>query len=548
MPRAAPAADPAPPARPPLIAAWSERRAPGRGPGPRPAGARACLLASILALAACGEARPEGSGGGPPARETAGGDAPSGAGPAAAGRDEPAPAPARRAGGTSAQPGLILLLLDTVRADRLDLYGYPRATAPFLSRLGETSYVFERAYSAASWTRASTASLFTARIPEAHGVEGRRGLLVPELTTLAEVLASHGYDTKGVISNPHVRTDFGFSQGFADYLWADPGPGSYRAAPGLRGLIGQVLARRTGAPLFLYLHYMDPHSPYHHHPETDFDPDYAGPMRSGTQAAVTQYMDRREELGGAHDDRIRDLYDGEIAWLDRHLEQLFDGLDAHGLLATSWVAITSDHGEGLWTHEERSHGRDVYEEQIRVPLILRPPGGLEAGRRIEAPISLIDVAPTLLELLGLPPEPSFDGRSWAAALREGAAPPVRPIVVDQELSAKPPGEPERIIELVAVVDGHDKLVLDRVTNELTLFDLSRDPHERAGERIVPGPDAPPRARELFGLLAEALGAARERRPPEPAIHPDMPPEMIEQMEALGYAGMGEDADGEGGGR
>ena len=424
---------------------------------------------------------------------------------------------------------VIMIMIDTLRADHTSLHGHDRDTTPFLSELAHDSIVFGRAYSTASWTRPSVASLFTSRLPEAHGCEGRDGNLAPSLTTLPEVFQAAGFTTLGVIANGNVLGKYGFGQGFDSYEFHKDFPHNpYADAAKLRAPVQEALGRVGAGPFFLYLHYVDPHDPYRHHPEFDFSPGYSGPMDGSREALDPWFATRPPE---PELQRARDLYDGEIAWYDARLRELCGRLDQIGLLDESWLVITSDHGEGLWTHKVQSHGQEVFEEQIRVPLIVRPPGGLDRHVWIEEPVSQIDLGPTLLELMGLEVPAGFQGRSWAGYLQGREAAPTRPVIVDEVVDD---------FELAAIVDGDAKLIVDYRRRMKWVFDLATNPAEDLALAADMNQEFSLEGQRLDALLAAELAEARRHRPRDTQGVLEDDPEMLEMLRQMGYLGGGDE--------
>jgi arylsulfatase A-like enzyme len=424
---------------------------------------------------------------------------------------------------------ILFVLVDTLRADHTSLHGYERDTTPFLSELAESSIVFDRAQATSSWTRPSVASLFTARLPEAHGCEDRQGFLSESLTLLPEALHAVGYETRGVISNGQISDVWGFDQGWDDYRFVKRRPLlEYTDAGLLELFVTQAIDLLAPPPFFLYLHYVDPHSPYVLHPEHEWDPEYDGTF-NGEMATLEPF--RHRTPSPANRQRIVDLYDGEVAYLDRHMRRLFDDLDTRGLLDKCWVVITSDHGEGLWDHGEMGHAGEVFQEQLHVPLLIRPPGGLETPMRVPERFSLIDLAPTLVQLVGVKPPAEWDGLSWASHLAGNAPPPVRPVITDEEVDGK---------RLAVIVDGPWKLVVDLESGERTFYDLDRNPDELDSLAIDPLETPHAEAERLERELSLTLSGAARRRPPDAVLPADqpfqLPPDVAAQMEALGYVG------------
>jgi arylsulfatase A-like enzyme len=422
---------------------------------------------------------------------------------------------------------VLILLLDTLRADHTGLGGGRRPT-PFLDGLARESIVFERAYANASWTRPSVATLFTSRLPSSHGCVNRDGLLVQEVVTLAEVLRDAGYATRGVIANGNVISELGFGQGFESYehVAARPYADAERMLPAVTAALDVLHA--GGPPGFLYLHYADPHDPYHRQTEFDFARDLPGDF-DGSRQAIDGFRHAKTKPGPEEQARVDALYDGEVAWLDARLAELFADLDRRGVLQRAWVVVTSDHGEGLWDHGIPGHGPQVYEEQIHVPLIVRPPGGLATGPLlVSQPIGLLDVAPTLLEFVGVAVPDSFEGRSWAGALAGLGDLPARPVIIDEKIDH---------FDLAAIIDEHDKLVVDHTRKLELLFDLTSNPGESARSAVDMSKQHDARGAALRRLLDEALSEAAARTPAgTTGAEALLPAAVRRQLVELGYAG------------
>jgi arylsulfatase A-like enzyme len=334
-----------------------------------------------------------------------------------------------------------------------------------------------------------------------------------------------------VITNGNITAKHGFAQGFDEYRHEKDFPrNEYADAWKVREPILQTVDSLGDGPFLLYLHYVDPHDPYKPHADTDFSPDYHGPM-DGSREALDPYSwepppdpaDRR---------RAVDLYDGEILWYDHQLQVLFDRLRQRDVLDDAWVVITADHGEGLWDHRIQAHGQEVYEEQIHVPLIVLPPGGLQARVDVSLPFSHLDLGPTLLDLLGAPVPPDFEGRSWAPFLRGQGEAPVRPILVDEAVDN---------VRLAAIIDGTDKLVIDwdvatGQPDDVRLFDLAADPHEHPDQALDARRERSALAGRLQQQLLEALDEARGRAPEGAQAGASLSPEEQAGLRALGYLG------------
>jgi len=443
---------------------------------------------------------------------------------AGCGGEDAATASLRDAAGLPAP--IVLIVIDTLRVDHTSLSGYARDTTPWLAELAQHAFVFEHAYANASWTRPSVATLLTSRLPASHGCEGRDGCLADELDTLPEVLAAHGWDTRAVVANGNLAPVWGFTQGWAEYRCVRGRPLSpYAEAAFLAPIVQATIGRLSAPPFFLYLQYVDPHDPWLPHPEHDFDPGYTGTF-DGSVASLLPF--RRREPSPANKQRAIALYDGAIAFVDDQIRAQLKPLADTGLLDASWLVVTADHGEGLWDHLVQGHCEEVFESQIRVPLVIRPPGGLPATRRVSQPIALIDLAPTLLGLVGVPAPAGFEGRSWAPFLLGTGAAPERPIIVNERVDD---------IDLAAVVDGRRKLIVDARAGRAMFYDLITNPQERDELANDLARDPVPPALDARGVLERALAAARAARPSAAHVEPEaVPPDVAEQLRAMGYTG------------
>jgi arylsulfatase A-like enzyme/Flp pilus assembly protein TadD len=383
---------------------------------------------------------------------------------------------------------VLLVSVDTLRADRLPVYGYGDVATPSIDRLAAQSILFRRAYSHVPLTLPSHASLFTGRLPPRHGVRDNLAFrLADEETTLAERLRDAGYDTRGVVSSMVLRRETGIAQGFERFDDDMPRRGSLRRTfAQRRGDAAVEVAERWLAelaaserPFFLFVHLFDPHTPY------DAPPPYAG----------------------THDHP----YDDEIAWIDALVGRLLDSVEGAGLDERTLVVLLSDHGEGLGDHVESEHGLTLYREAIHVPLMLRLPGGRDGGRKVAAPVGLTEVAPTLLALLGLPHD-DLAGR----------------VLVGRDLEEDAPiyGETQQprlqygwsALRSVVVGDLH---YIEAPRAEL--FDLAQDPGEV--RNLLPGASIPPAA--LWTLEDLGEGAMSTAAVDE---------ETRRQLASLGYVG------------
>ncbi|MCC7294088.1 MAG: sulfatase [Phycisphaerales bacterium] len=306
------------------------------------------------------------------------------------------------------RPDILLVTFDTLRADHCSLYGYARATTPNLARLAGDGVTFDLAYSPMATTAPAHASIMTGLYPLGHGVL-RNGFVLPEgAVTLAEALKKEGYTTAAFVSSFVLYHKFGLAQGFD--LYDDDfskTEGTQPQAEAWEGVDvpGRKVDRRADAvtdraiawlnevrparrvPIFVWVHYMDPHEPYA--PPASFGDPFG--IASAAKGSLEEAVAR---------------YDTEIAFMDREFGRLLKAFDGKTLREGSWVIAAADHGESFMEHGWRGHGTQVYEESVRVPLVMRWTGRLPRGLKIESPVGLHDLAPTVAAALSLP---RFDG-------------------------------------------------------------------------------------------------------------------------------------------
>jgi arylsulfatase A-like enzyme len=328
-------------------------------------------------------------------------------------------------------PNILVVVVDTLRADRLGVYGNSRGLTPFLDELARQGTVFRNAYAPTSWTCPSVASLLTSRYPSQHHVISFASRLSEEEVTMAEALQPLGYVGGGFSANFRLMQSLGYAQGFQQWQTDYQHEGEMRADELHRrafGWLDGAWQASSGKPGLLYLQYMEPHVPYD--PPEPYRSRFARADNNGHDAAALAAMNLKlaamDWLGLNRDDvaLLESLYDGEVAAVDAALRQLFAELDTRGFLNDAIVVITADHGEEFREHGGLTHGRTLYNETVRVPLLVLA-AGYAAGSSDEN-VSLLDIAPTVLELAGAAPEARFEGRSlvpqltpatWRARLR-----------------------------------------------------------------------------------------------------------------------------------
>lgn len=391
------------------------------------------------------------------------------------------------AAGPASRPaitGVVIITLDTTRADRLSPYGFMDVRMPALERLAAEGTVFDQAITVAPLTLPAHTSLFTASLPPAHGVRDNADPpLADDATTLAETLQQRGFRTGAFVGSVVLQADRGLAQGFDVYRDMDT---SDRGARQRRGDVVvdhaiEWLEQVRGSPFLLWTHLYDPHTPY----------------------------DPPDAFRKAH----ADPYVGELLFTDAQVGRLLDALDRLGLADRTMVVVVADHGEGLGDHGEQGHGLLLYDSVLRIPLVIRVPS--MAPRRTADIVRIIDVAPTVLDVLRIEDGERRDGISVRPAL-EG-----REVDVDAYAETLYPirtgGDP-----LQALRDGRYKLIDGEQTQ---LYDLHFDPFERSNIAAL----KPHVTRVMRARLSELAGS------PAPFLgRYDPPAELRERLGALGY--------------
>ena len=370
---------------------------------------------------------------------------------------------------------LLLVTIDTLRADHLGCYGDGDASTPAIDRLAAEGVLFEQASTCVPVTLPSHASILTGTYPVFHGVRNNGAYRLDDAAlTLAEILRGRGWRTGAVIAAYPLLARFGLAQGFDTY--DDALPPERERQIGYREKSAEevsragldFLAKDAEPPFFLWLHYFDPHIPYAP-PEP-----FAGRFRGKP-------------------------YDGEIAFVDEQIGRVLERIRRPDLASRTLVVLMSDHGEGLGEHGEWTHGVFLYESTLRVPLMMALPGVLPAGRRVATPVSSIDVLPTVLDLLRVPVPDEVQGESLRP-LFEGSAAAPRVILAESEM----PRENYGWSGLAAIREGGLKLIR---APRRELYDLSADPHEAEDRSSARPEEAARLAADLDRRLTEATRAA-----------------------------------------
>ena len=418
------------------------------------------------------------------------------------------------------QPNIIVFIADALRADALGLYGQEAATSPHLDTFAREAKRFDEVWAQSSWTRPSIASLMTGLQPDTHGVDAVNAVLAPELVTLSEVLSTAGFRTGAFVANHVVSARFGFNQGFDE--WDES---LYGTSP--TNTVARALEWVGDAPepFFLYVHTLDPHGPYEPSPE-----HWEQLRPAGGYAGRTNIKElvKDKGLAGAELDYLRSAYHAEVRGVDAAFGQLVEGL-GQDVLDRSVVVFTADYGEEFRDHGDGGHGHTLYEEVVRVPLVIRPPNGLNGGSSTSATVQHVDLLPTLAGLAGAP-NLKTQGRDLSGWLSGGSAPEGGRLASRLRFSG---------YNKSAIREGSMKLIVnnDRFGREVVrteLYDLANDPKEErnlAEER----PIAARHLRNELELLREQLQA----RGASAGATVELNEEDRERLRALGYLGTGE---------
>ncbi len=427
-------------------------------------------------------------------------------------------------GCTKAPPAesVILIVIDTLRADHLSTYGYERETSPCIDRYSQHGAVFENAFSSSSWTLPAFGTILTGEIPSRHRagtlkprVEGEARAkeffqLDPNLPTLSSRLSEAGWQTAAIMNNAFLSPNFGLDRGFDRYDFDPANQHRLRNAEEAVDLALAWLDQHQTQPFFLLLHLFDPHIGYSA-PAPFFD-SFASQERNEDLQRLEDIRDIRRALpsGTVDMDYLVDRYDEEIRFVDDQIGRFLDQLTERELWSRSLVLLTSDHGEEFLDHGGFEHGHSMYDELLRVPLILWVPHG-KSGRNT-VPVSLVDLEPTILDAMGLPDSTPGPGQPLLSLRGDER----RTLVAERTLYG-----PDRS----AAIRWPHKLMTRGGGRPLQLFDLEQDPDERENARK----QHPALVRELSVTLE---AAASQNSPDSEVAAPDQ--ETLDSLRSLGY--------------
>jgi len=452
----------------------------------------------------------------------------------------PTPAPLSPRGAAPAgAPNVVLIMVDTLRADHLSCYGSAAVKTPHIDALAADGLRWVNTFSQASWTRPSVATILTGLYPSSHGAIHKADRLPDRVDTLAEVLGRAGYHTVGFADNANISQAFNFQQGFDEYRYLAPDfffgasePAAqlalysglrlvrerffahyvdvhhyYQPAEVVTAEVRRWLDRGARAePFFLFAHYMDPHDPY-----------FAHPFNGEGYARVAH-----PNPPPARAERLHHLYEGEVAYLDEHLGVLFDDLKRRGLYDKTMVVLTADHGEEFREHGGWWHGTTLYDEQIHVPLIVKPAGAHGLAQVRDELATSLDIAPTIVAAAHAQPAAAMQGH--VLPLDGGAAPARESTFAEEDLEGNVlQAVRTRAWKLVTANPGNPRGLAPE-----ELYDLPRDPGEQ--RNVVAS--APADADRMRAALGRSVLEAREHGGASEQIGVDAATKA--RLKALGY--------------
>lgn len=387
--------------------------------------------------------------------------------PAPRSGDAPASAPAPDAEAKSRS--VVLISIDTLRPDHLGCYRYSRETSPHIDALAQGGVLFENAVSTTTWTLPGHASMLTGLTPFRHGAREDGVRIRDDAPLVAELLKRRGFSTAAVINGPFVAGEFGFSRGFDSFVerYRDN-----RELPDYQPLVLQTLRSMKQEPFFFFAHYISVHSPYK--PLAEFN-KWATSRGVGIEGRNLRRLELELAAGQARlkseeRDHLVDLYDGEVLTIDHEIGEVLEVLRKE-ISKDALVILTADHGEEFLEHGGLLHGHRLYDEVLRVPLIVNGPG-VTPGMRVSELTSLTDILPTLMEWVGGPAPSETEGVSLMGVLRGGSRAALRNRTLPLHTAAA-----DGLVELWGLRTSNAKLIVDQKTGKREFYDLLADPRE-----------------------------------------------------------------------
>lgn len=418
---------------------------------------------------------------------------------------------------------IVLISIDTLRADHLGTYGHARNTSPNIDALASQGVVFEDVSTTAPWTLPAHSSMLTGFYPEQTRVRTRNQMLRGNVPTVAEALLSAGYRTAGIGNVSWLHSKFGLNRGFENWEFLAADESAKGAADLITDFGMEFLTENAGERSFLFLHYFDVHSPFLSQPEFEraFLPSDFRKSSRVTGATFQLGLAGQGEIVLSEQERedMEKLYDAGILQLDSSLARLFRFIDERFGFDDTLVVVTSDHGDAFFEHGKFSHGQNQYQEVLHVPLILRG-GPVPDGVRVDEPASIVDIVPTILSAAGVAPKKPVAGVDLASYWQAGMRVPDERVLYSQSA----PASDKDLIRMAR--RGHLKLITNLESGRRELYDLAVDPTEQKDLSEV----RPELADELSGLMDEFFV---NRRKPQPSTL-EIDPAMAERLRRLGY--------------
>ncbi len=436
---------------------------------------------------------------------------------------------------SQARTNVILISIDTLRPDHLGCYGYGRATSPAIDRLASEGIRFDNTFSSTTWTLPAHLALLTSLPDVVHGVTTEALQLDERCLTLPEILREQGYRTWGVFTGPFLMARWGFGQGFDSYRDATvydkklEGEVMIQAAErgqtteGAMKKVRELFQDQSPRPFFLFLHLFDVHPDFDPLPPYDtlFTPSYLGNVH-GIDIMNNPLV--HKDMPQVDLDHLIALYDGEIRSVDElGIAVLVRMLDEFGLSDNTLIVLTSDHGEEFFEHGVFGHHQNLFDSTLKIPLVIWGPGLVPSGKSVDHQVRIIDIMPTILDLLDLPQSPEGLGQSlrelWEAPQEFRSDRPV----FSEVKSWKHYMESLRLTNF--------KFIRDYSRNDKAMVDLALDPHEID---LIFGDDISPEVEKKFLELRSGLIAYQKGLPWRSHRAPEMDPELRERLKSLGY--------------
>lgn len=424
------------------------------------------------------------------------------------------------------RPHIVLITLDTLRADALGPYRKGASLTPRIDAFAAQSIVFEQAITPIGTTFPAHASLFTGQYPKSHGVRWNGDSLAEDYQTLAEMLAAAGYDTAAFVALPTMLDRGGLGQGFDTWVQRGDASGFSLPGPDVVRQAEQWLENLDGdRPILLWAHLFEAHSPYPIGPyarQEFHDAGYDGPLAEGASTELFYALGEEIPLTQREQLAVRALYDQQVVDLDRYVGELLDLLSRHLMDRARLIVLTADHGQSLGEHDAVGHGFLLWQTVLQVPLIIGGDAVEKSGVREASLVSLLDLKPTILEAAGIDAEETTGGRALWPVLAGGRL-PSRILFAEARALADNVQHDPNDAKSLAVFDGSSKLIWR--PDGYRFHDLSLDPHEAAGQQA-----AVTAGHRGMIEMAERFSESMT----EIADWEDLDPAVLEELRALGY--------------